>query len=341
MHASEFAARVAQSVSRLFGGVRVVACVAAATGMLVSLPCRSATDTVDTPVTVGIPTGFVSTSADLGNGVRIHYVIGGSGPPLLLVHGWPETWYEWRKMMPLLAKHYTVVAADLRGMGDSSLGPDGYDKKTLGKDMHDLMTGLGYNKVTLIGHDWGAPIAYAYAAAYRNEVQKLVMIEGAPMGSWLPSTDLLWFFPFLRIPNYAEQLLIGREREFLRYFYENDAFHAVPGAFDATSIEVYSRSYARPQRMEASYGLYRSIPQDVRDTDAFAKQPLTIPVLAIGAELGAGDFIASSARKVAANVSSTVFRQTGHFIPEERPDALTEVILRFLRDQPVMPDWRP
>ena len=297
-------------------------------------------DTATTHVTTGVPPGFKSATADLGD-IKIHYVIGGSGPPLLLVHGWPETWYEWRKMMPGLAAHYTVIAPDLRGMGDSSLAASGYDKKTLGQDMYRLMTKLGYTKATLIGHDWGAPVAYAYAAQYRDAVEQLVMIEGAPMGSWLPTTDLLWFFPFLRIPGYAEQILPGREREFLRYFYDNADFHVVPGAIDATSIDVYSRAYARPDRMMPTYGLYRSIPQDVRDTDEFAKRPLSIPVLAIGAERGAGELVAQSARKLATHVTPVLFKKTGHFIPEERPEPLLAIVLQFLHAKPVVAVWQP
>lgn len=305
-----------------------------------AIPARAANkDTENTVVTVGVPRGFESRIADLGD-LKIHYVAGGSGAPLLLLHGWPETWYEWRKMLPLLAARYTVIAPDLRGMGDSSLTPTGYDKKTLAQDMHRLMAQLGHGKVTVIGHDWGAPVAYAYAAQHRNAVDRLVLVEGAPMGSWLPTTDLIWFFPFLRIPGYAEKILPGREREFLHYFYENDDFHVVH-AFDPATIEIYSRAYARPGRMTPTYGLYRSIPQDVRDTDRFAKQPLTIPVLAIGAERGSGELIVQSARKIASRVTPVVFRQTGHFIPEERPEALTDTVLQFLEGKAVAAEWRP
>jgi len=133
----------------------------------------------------------------------------------------------------------------------------------------------------------------------------------------------------------------GREREFLRYFYVSTDYHAVPGTFDDATIEVYSRAYARAERMRATYGLYRSIDEDVRDNAEFAKQPLTIPVLAIGAEKGAGPLTFQSAHAVARKVSQVLFRATGHFIPEERPEALAQIIEDFADGKRVPAEWAP
>jgi pimeloyl-ACP methyl ester carboxylesterase len=287
-----------------------------------------------------IPAGFQSRTADVG-AARIHFVVGGKGPPLLLVHGWPESWYEWRKMMPSLATRFTVVAVDLRGMGASSLEPSGYDKKTLATDLHRLMVSLGYARADIVGHDWGGPVAYAYAAQYRDAVDKLVVVEGSPFGPWLKTLDIAWFFTFFRIPGYAESILPGREAAFLRYFYVNDRYHVVPGSFDERSIAHYTRDYARPGRMAATYGLYRTIDQDVRDNTTFAQEPLTIPVLSIGAEKGAGEITFSSARAVATHVTPVLFHATGHFIPEERPDALVATIEDFIDGKPVAAEWSP
>lgn len=286
-----------------------------------------------------VPPGFTSHIADLGE-VKIHYVIGGNGPPVLLLHGWPETWYEWRKVMPLLAQGHTVIAADLRGMGDSSLAPSGYDKKTLAQDMRQLMVKLGHPVATLVGHDWGGPVAYAYAAQYRDGVDKLVLIEGSPFGPWMKSTNILWFFDFLRKPGYAEKLITGREREFLRDFYDNPEMHVVP-AFDKGVIDIYSTAYSRPGRMGPSYGLYRSIDQDVRDNGEFARTKLTIPVLAIGAEAGAGPLVFEASKQVAASPSTLLFHKTGHFIPEERPEPLARAVLDFMAGKPVPQEWIP
>ena len=284
--------------------------------------------------------GFASHIVDVGS-ARLHCLVGGKGPALLLIHGWPETWYEWRKMMPALARHHTVIAPDLRGFGDSSLEPSGYDKKTLASDMHALLMKLGHPTADVVGHDWGGPVAYAYAAQYPKAVRKLVMVEGAPFGPWMETIEPIWFFHFLRLPGgYAEKLITGREREFLRYFYDNREMNVVR-AFDEPVIDVYSRAYARPGRMGPSYGLYRSIDQDVLDNIAFSRTKLVIPVLAIGAQKGSGELVSKSARAVAESVTSILFKSTGHFIPEERPDELTNVIEAFLAGSPVPATWSP
>ncbi len=286
------------------------------------------------------PPGFTSHLADT-LGAKIHYLKGGSGPALLLIHGWPETWYEWRKMMPALARHYTVIAADLRGFGESSLEPAGYDKKTLANDLHVLMVRLGYTRATVVGHDWGAPVAYAYAAQHRDAVDKLVLVEGALFGPWTENIEPLWFFHLLRLPNgYAENLITGRERQFLSCFYDNREMHVVP-AFDKSVIDIYTAAYARPGRMGPSYGLYRTIDDDVRDNAIFSKTKLAVPVLAVGADKGIGQGVIQSAHVVAANVTPVLFNHTGHFIPEERPEALTEAIELFLAGKPVPASWTP
>src|SRR5215467_6954623 len=120
------------------------------------------------------------------NGIKLHYVIGGHGPPIVLLHGWPETWYEWHKVMPALAKNYTVIAPDLRGLGDSSKPPTGYDGKTVAEDIHQLVTHLGFKTIFLVGHDIGSFVAYAYAAAHPSEVKKLVIMDVPPAGFFPP-----------------------------------------------------------------------------------------------------------------------------------------------------------
>ncbi|TKR31057.1 alpha/beta hydrolase [Luteimonas gilva] len=287
------------------------------------------------------PPGFESRFVQ-ANGVRLHFVVGGKGPPLLLIHGWPETWYEWRRMLPRLAERFTVVAPDLRGFGDSELAASGYDKKTLAQDMHALMASLGYRSAVVAGHDWGAPVAYAYAAQHRDEVSKLIMIEGAPFGPWMADTNPMWFFDFLRIPGYAESVVDGgREAAFLRFFYDNEAMHAVPGSFDEATIGIYTRGFERPGRMGPSYGLYRTIDRDVADNAEFAKRPLSIPILAVGADKGNGALIENNSRRVGNRVSAVLFRNTGHFIPEERPDALVDTLSKFVDGETLDPEWRP
>jgi pimeloyl-ACP methyl ester carboxylesterase len=287
-----------------------------------------------------VPDGFTSKLIK-ANGQQIHCVVGGSGSAILLVHGYPETWYEWRKLMPVLARTHTVIAVDLRGVGDSSVPATGYDKKTLAVDLHEAMIALGFPHAVVVGHDWGGPVAYAYAAQFRDSVDKLVLIEGPPFGPWTKNVNIFWFFDFFRLPGYAEKILPGREKEFLSYFYKNEQFHRVPGAFDDESIDLYTKAYAKKGHMEASYQLYRTIETDVKDNTEFAKSLLEIPVLAIGAEAGAGEHIAEYTRHVASKVSPLVFSETGHFIPEERPAALAEKIEAFIAGNPVPPVWKP
>ena len=295
---------------------------------------------------VGVPAGFASRLADLGD-VKLHYVIGGQGAPLLLVHGWPETWYEWRKVMPRLAQRHTVIAVDLRGFGGSQLTASGYEKKALAEDLFKLMSRLGYTDTVLVGHDWGGPVAYAYAASHRDAVSQLVVVEGAPDGPWTQKRLLpllhnpLWFFGFFQIPDYAETVLKGHERQFLDWFYRNKGFHVVPGSFSDADVDYYETSFTRPGRFAASIQLYRTIDQDILDNTEFAKTPLTIPVLAVGAQHGVGAGVAESLHPVAANVTPVLMEGTGHFIADERPDALADIVESFLDGKALAETWSP
>jgi pimeloyl-ACP methyl ester carboxylesterase len=278
------------------------------------------------------------------NGNNLHYVSGGNAKEvMLLLHGWPEMWYEWRKMMPLLTRQYTVIAPDLRGAGESAVTDSGYDKKTLAQDIHGLMKQLGYNKAIVIGHDWGASVAYAYAAQYPEAVSKLVIAEGGPFGHWMPNIELYWYFTFMRLPNdYAEKVTKGNEREYLTWFYQTSKFHFVKGAISDADVTYYLRYFKQAGRMTAGFNFYRTIDQDVADNSEWAKTPLTMPVLAVGAEHGAKKAIAESMKQVAKNVSSVVMNNTGHFIPEERPEEFTKIIFDFINNKlPENLEWAP
>lgn len=294
----------------------------------------------------GVPAGFSSRFAT-ANGVRLHYVIGGSGSPVLLIHGWPETWYEWRKVMPQLAAGHTVIAVDLRGFGWSDVTATGYDRRTLAEDLYQLMRQLGYPKATVVGHDWGAPVGYAYAATHRDAVDRLVIAEGAPDGPWTHQQTTpfahnpFWFFGFFEIPNYAETVLAGRETPFLDWFYRNRGFHVVPGGFSDDDVAYFEEAYARPGRFAASLNLYRTIDQDIADNAVLSQSPLTIPVMAIGADHGIGQGVPAGMRHVASNVTPVLMGATGHFLTEERPTAFVEIVETFLAGRPVAPAWAP
>jgi pimeloyl-ACP methyl ester carboxylesterase len=274
---------------------------------------------------------FTSKMADI-NGIRLHYVIGGKGPLIVLIHGWPENWYEWRKVMPLLSSNYTVISVDVRGAGQSSVTDSGYDKKTLAADIHALVASLGYKTAIITGHDWGAGVAYAYAAQFGSEVNHLVVCEGIPFGKWVPKTNLFWFFDLIRIPDYyAESLTTGREKEFLHYFYQRPTAHFNKEAIDSNDENYYIRYFVQPGHMTAGFGFYRTIDQDVIDNNRWSMNPLQMPVLAIGADLQSKDDIAKVMKNLASNVQQLVMQNTGHFAPEDRPHELVEIILRFLK----------
>ena len=156
------------------------------------------------------------------NGIQMHYVIGGQGDPVVLLHGWPQTWYEWRHVMPALSRNYTVIVPDLRGLGDSSKPVDGYDGNTTAEDIHQLVIQLGFRDIFLVGHDLGAFISYSYAAAHPNEVSRLVILD-VPIAGTGPALNLtrLWHIPFHMVRDIPETLVEGKEREYLTWFYNH------------------------------------------------------------------------------------------------------------------------
>jgi pimeloyl-ACP methyl ester carboxylesterase len=161
------------------------------------------------------------------NGIQMHYVIGGHGDPIVLLHGWPETWYTWRHVMPALAKNYTVIAPDLRGLGDSSKPPTGYDGKTVAEDIHQLVTQLGFKAIFLVGHDIGSFVVYPYAAAHPTEVKGLVVMEVPPpiTGFFPPPSMPLWWIVLHQTPDVPEALVQGKEMTYLSWFFQNLAYN--------------------------------------------------------------------------------------------------------------------
>src|ERR671911_2177826 len=213
------------------------------------------------------------------NGIQLHYVTGGQGDPIVLLHGWPETWYEWRHIMPALAKNYTVIAPDLRGLGDSSKPLTGYDGKTVAEDIHQLVTQLGFNSIFLVGHDIGAFVVYPYAAAHPTEVKGLVVMEVPPpiTGFFPPPSMPIWWFLFHQTPGVPEALTQGKEMTYLSWFYQNLAYN--PAAITQEAINEYVSHYSAPGGMRASFEYYRAIPQDAIQNENYSKTNLTMPVL--------------------------------------------------------------
>lgn len=279
--------------------------------------------------------GFEHRDATLDDGVRIHYLIGGAGPPVVLLHGYPETWYAWRKVMPQLAARYTVIVPDLRGFGDSSRPAGGYDRKTMAGDIRNLVRRLGYDRVLLAGHDWGGSTAVAYATTWPAEVGRLVVIEAQPRGPWSeqdPGFREPWFYGFHRIPGFAETIVAGRERQYLTWFYR--AFALAPDAITEAEIGEYMRSYGTPDGMRAGFELVRALPIDVENNRAAMARRIDVPILAVGGDRSMGVRVAENLAHLASSVQSAVVENCAHFVPEEQPSKTAELILRFFAESP-------
>ena len=268
------------------------------------------------------------------NGIQLHYVMGGKGDPVVLLHGWPETWYSWHRVMPDLAKNYTVIVPDLRGLGDSSKPPTGYDGKTVAEDIHQLVGKLGFKTIFLVGHDIGTQVAYSYAAAHPTEVKRLAVMELTIPG-FVPAGRMpLWWVVFHQTPDVPEALVQGKEMMYLSWFYHNLANN--PAAITQEDINEYVSHYSAPGGMHAGFEHYRAFPEDAIQNQNYSKTKLTMPVLALGGQyiptLGgniAMPTVIYGMKILAQNVTGIIVPNSGHFIPEEQPQFLADQLLKF------------
>jgi len=269
-------------------------------------------------------------------GISLHAVEAGDGPLMVLVSGWPQTWYSWHKIMPQLAKHFHAVAIDLPGLGDSDFPKQGYDTGSIALHLDAVLDAFGARDCLLVTHDIGAWIGYAYAARRPERVKRLVLIDAAIPGLAPPEVFRLapetaprvWHFYFNAVPELAETLIVGREREFLSWLFRTKSVDWTR-AFDPEAVDVYVKAYAGPGRWSGGMGYYRAIFESVAQNKASAATPLSMPVLAIGGSAGLGAAMEVSAKQVAANVQSAVIDRCGHYVPEEQPDELLAVMLPF------------
>lgn len=279
-----------------------------------------------------VPDGAESRYATV-NGVRLHYVIAGSGDPILLVHGWPETWYAWRKVIPTLATRFTVVAPDMRGYGDSERPAHGYDKVTVATDLHELVRSLGFDRVHLVVQDMGGPVGFAYAASFPADVRDFVFIESAVPGFGLEAAmDVAhggsWHMGFNMAQGINELLVAGRERPFIEYFYRRGTLH--PDALTQADIDEYARSYAAGG-LVASFNYYRTLLKDAAvNRDTLAATRLAVPVLSLAAEQGFGESSHASIARVADHVERQTIAGAKHFLVQDQPQAAAEAILGFV-----------
>jgi pimeloyl-ACP methyl ester carboxylesterase len=285
-----------------------------------------------------LPAGFTGTFTsryvDAGE-VRLHAVTGGAGPPLLLVHGWPQTWYAWRMLMPALARDFSVVAVDQRGIGLSDKPQAGYDTATLANDLVALMEALGHQRFALYGTDVGMPIAYALAADHPDRVDRLVVSE-APLPGISPSPPLflppglnerLWHLAFNQLPKVNEQLVTGREDIF--FGAEFDA-SAGTNKLPSDTVKYYIDILKDPDHLRGSFGFYRAIPTSTAQNQQRKTRRLTLPVLAMGGGESTGEGAGNTMKLVADHVQTVVLTGSGHWVAEQAPEQLLAALTAFL-----------
>ena len=286
-----------------------------------------------------LPKGFTETFTSRyisANGVRLHAVIGGEGPPLLLIHGWPGSWYYWRLAMPALARNFKVIAVDQRGIGLSDKPEVGYDTATLANDLVGLMHVLSHQRFAVVGVDTGMLIAYALAADHPDSVVRLAVGE-APLPGITPPTplvlpdqlvDRLWHIPFNQLKETNEKLVRGRESIF---FGAEFSASAGTNKLREDTVQYYVRGLASsPEALHGSFQLYRAFGATAAQNQERKTRRLTMPVLAMGGAESGGAMAAESMKLVADDVQTLVIPGVGHWLAEQAPAELVAALAEFL-----------
>jgi pimeloyl-ACP methyl ester carboxylesterase len=275
---------------------------------------------------------YESKTANL-SAVKIHYLQAGTGKKtLVVIHGFGDTSHMWIPLFDDFGKDYTIIAPDMRGLGDSSRPAAGYDKKTIAADIHELVKSLGIQKIDLVGHDIGLMVAYSYAAQYPGVVERLALLEAPIPGIgdiWekVYTTPALWHFHFVDSPI-ALDLVKGRERLFLEHFWQTLSPH--PETFSEADRRIYAKSYAQDGAMRAAFEMFKAFnTQDAMDNRRFAATKLPMPVLTIEGDKAMGGALQTQAKLVATNVTSVIFTDTGHWLMEQRPAETKAALKKF------------
>ncbi len=286
-----------------------------------------------------LPPGFTDTFSshfiDTG-GARLHAVIGGDGPPLLLVHGWPQNWYAWRLVMPALARDFQVVAVDQRGIGLSDKPASGYDSGTLANDLVGLMGALGHDRFAVAGHDTGYIISYALAADHPDRVERVALAEipgppgvapSPPLFVPEPVNNRIWHIPFNRVNHeLTERLVSGREEVFFGYEFAIQGGESLPDDV----LRYYFNLFADPEALRGCFGLYRAWDVTLAQNQGRKNTPLPMPVLAIGGAASWGDHTGHNIEHAATDVRTVVIPDAGHWVAEQAPEAVVTALTEFL-----------
>lgn len=269
------------------------------------------------------------------DGRRIHCVTAGQGAPVLLIPGWPQTWYAWRHVMQALAAQgFQAIAVDPPGTGFSDRPDTGYDTGAIAQTLHRTMLALGHARYQVAGHDVGMWVAYALASDQPQAVQSLALTEAvipglAPEPSIFAPPEqniFLWHFMFNQLADLPEALIAGRERAYLQFMFDRWSLRR-----DRVAVDVYVEAYAAPGGLRGGFAYYRAIPETVRQNRARAQRTLAMPVLAIGAEHATGDAPLATMRGHAQDLSGVIVPDCGHFIMEEAAQPFIAALLPFLQ----------
>ncbi|PLB50428.1 alpha/beta-hydrolase, partial [Aspergillus steynii IBT 23096] len=267
----------------------------------------------------------------------INAIVGGQGPPVVLVAGWPQTAEAYSDLFEPLSKHHQFFALDPPGLGDSAPSPNGYDTAAISKTLAESLNDVIKEPYHLVGHDIGGWIAYPWAAQFPSRIKSLSILDAAVPGLTPPQqfplsyeTNLrLWQFSFNALPELPEILTQGRERELLTWFFNLKTAH--PETFPKERLESYIQSYARPGAMSRGFEYYRAVGTSAKQNVEFAKKPLDVPVLALGGSKSVGGNMVRLAQNLASNVQGGEIEDCGHFVVEEKPDDVAEKLMGFFK----------
>lgn len=283
------------------------------------------------PVTQAAEAGFTDHTAQV-NGVKLHYQIAGSGSAVVLLHGYAQTGHMWNPVMGDLAKTHTVIVPDLRGAGRSEATADGYSKANMARDIHALVASLGQQHATVVGHDIGLMVAYAYAAQFPKETDRLVMMDAflPGIGNWKDMWLLrdLWHFHFYGDTPLA--LVDGRERIYFEHFWNDfaaDKNHSVSEA----DRQIYTAAYAQPGHMRAGFEYFKNFERDAVDFQKLGETPLTMPVMVLSGEKSGGVFLINQAKLVATSVDGRIIKGSGHWLIDEAPEQVIPALKQFIQ----------
>jgi pimeloyl-ACP methyl ester carboxylesterase len=265
------------------------------------------------------------------NGIRLHYLAAGAGEPVILLHGYAQNSHMWRPLIAELAKTRTVIAPDLRGFGQSAKPAGGYDKKSMAQDVHALATSLGFKRAGICGHDIGLMVAYAYAAQYPAEVERIALMDAflPGVGEWNNVFLLrdMWHFHFFG--ETPLKLVKGRERIYFEHFWNGFAANPKKSVSEADR-RFYAKAYAQPGAMAAGFEVFRAFVQDAKDFADLARTKLTMPMLVLTGEKASGEFLIQQGRLVADNVEGVVVKGSGHWLMDEARDQVVPKLVSFL-----------